>query len=194
MKLESLEDLFLEELKDLYDAEKQLTKALPKMAKAAASEELAAAFEEHLEVTQGQVNRLEQIFESMGESPGRKKCEGMKGLVEEGKEVIQKKADDSVKDAALIAAAQKVEHYEMAGYGCVRTWAQLLGNNEAAELLQESLDEEGEADKKLTEIAQSLNVEAQGDGESAESEEEDEEEDEDEEEAEAAATSRRTRR
>jgi len=160
MKLESLTDLFVEELKDLYDAEKQLTKALPKMAKAASSEELTAAFEEHLEVTEGHVARLEQIFKSLGQSPGRKKCEAMKGLVEEGAEIIEEDATDAVKDAALIAAAQKVEHYEIASYGCLRTWAQLLGNSEAAELLQETLNEEGEADEKLTEIAQALNIEA----------------------------------
>ena len=164
MKLASLDDLFVEELKDLYDAEKQLTKALPKMAKAASSEELTAAFEEHLQVTERHVERLDQIFRSCGESPGRKKCEAMKGLIEEGAEIIAEDAAAAVKDAALIAAAQKVEHYEIASYGCVRTWAQLLGNDKAAQLLQQTLDEEGEADKKLTELSQDLNVEADTEG------------------------------
>jgi ferritin-like metal-binding protein YciE len=175
MKLGSLNDLFVEELKDIYDAEKQLTKALPKMAKEASSQELAEAFQEHLEVTEGQVDRLEQIFKSIGESPGRKKCEGMKGLIEEGEEMMDKEANEPVKDAALIAAAQKVEHYEMASYGCLRTWAELLGNKEVAELLQETLDEEGEADKKLTQIAEALNIEADsGDDEDGDMADEDE--------------------
>lgn len=176
MKLDSLGDLFVEELKDLYDAERQLTKALPKMAKAAASQELVRAFEEHLGVTEGHLQRLEKIFESLGESPGKKKCEGMKGLVAEGKDMIQSDAKDPVKDAALIAAAQKVEHYEIAGYGCVHRWAQLLGNDEAASLLQQTLDEEGEADKKLTEIAESLNVEARSAADEAMGQDEEDEE------------------
>lgn len=182
MKLASLGDLFVEELKDLYDAEKQLIKALPKMAKAASSEELAAAFEEHLEVTETHRDRLEKIFKALGENAGRKKCEAMKGLIEEGSETIKKDANETVRDAALIASAQKVEHYEMAGYGCVRTWAQLLGHQEAAELLQQTLDEEGEADKKLSEIAESLNAEATDGDEMARRESEDDEEDEDNEE------------
>jgi ferritin-like metal-binding protein YciE len=160
MKLKSLNDLFLEELKDTYDAEKQLIKALPKMAKAASSDELTAAFEEHLDITEGQVTRLEQVFKSLGESPGRKKCEAMKGLVEEGAEIIEEEATPAVKDAALIAAAQKVEHYEIASYGCLRTWAQLLGNAKAAKLLQQTLDEEGDADKALTALSEALNIEA----------------------------------
>ena len=160
MAMKSLEDLLIEELKDLYDAERQITKALPKMAKAASSEELAQAFREHLEQTEGHIKRLDKIFELLGKSPGRKKCEGTKGLLEEGDEMMKEDAADAVKDAALIASAQKVEHYEMAGYGCVRTWAQLLGHQAAADLLQETLDEEGETDKRLTDIAENLNMEA----------------------------------
>lgn len=156
----TLEDLFIEELHDIYDAEKRITKALPKMAKAATSEELAAAFEDHLAETEEQITRLEQVFESIGIKPGRKKCEAMEGLLEEGKEMIESDREGAVKDAGLISAAQKVEHYEMAGYGCVRTWATLLELSEAADLLQQTLDEEGAADEKLTEIAQSLNLEA----------------------------------
>ena len=161
MKLESLQDLLLHELKDLYSAETQIVKALPKMAKAASSEELRTAFEEHLEETKKQVERLEQIFERLGTSARGKKCKGMEGLLEEGKEIIEEDGEDMVKDAALISAAQHVEHYEIAGYGCARTFASLLGQEEIAELLQETLDEEGAADKKLTEIAESaINVEA----------------------------------
>ncbi|MDY3556816.1 ferritin-like domain-containing protein [Gemmata sp. JC717] len=168
MALDSLHDLYVEELKDLYNAENQLLKALPRMAKAASSEELKAAFTEHLAVTQKQVERLEQIFEGLGVSPKGKKCKAMEGLIEEGKEIMQEDGDPSVIDAALIAAAQRVEHYEMAGYGCVRTFANLLGYGDAEALLQETLDEEGEADKKLTELAETvINVEA----ESAEGEE-----------------------
>jgi ferritin-like metal-binding protein YciE len=162
MPLGTLHDLYVEELRDLYNAENQLLKALPKMAKGAASEELKAAFEEHLEVTRGQVERLDQIFEELGEKATGKKCKAMEGLIEEGKEMLEEDGDPSVLDAALISAAQKVEHYEIAGYGCVRTFAQLLGYERAAELLQETLDEEGEADKKLTELAESvINVEAE---------------------------------
>lgn len=169
MALDSLHDLYVDELKDLYNAENQLLKALPRMAKAASSEDLKAAFTEHLEVTRGQVERLDQIFAELGVSPKGKKCQAMEGLVEEGKEVMEEDGDPSVIDAALIAAAQRVEHYEMAGYGCVRTFATLLGYEDAAALLQETLDEEGEADKKLTELAETvINVEA----EEAEEEEE----------------------
>jgi len=161
MKLESLHDVFVNELKDLYNAEGQLTKALPKMAKAASSEELRTAFENHLSETENQVERLEKIFKELDASPKGKKCKAMAGLIEEGKEIIEEDGEDAVKDAALIAAAQKVEHYEIASYGTVRTYAQLLGFDEAAELLQETLDEEAAADEKLTEIAQNINVEAQ---------------------------------
>ena len=173
MALNSLHDLYVDELKDLYSAENQLLKALPKMAKAAHAPELRTAIEEHLEVTKGQVVRLETIFKDLDESPKGKKCKAMEGLLEEGKEVMEEDAVPEVRDAALIAAAQRVEHYEMAGYGCVRTFANLLGFTEAAELLQETLDEEGEADKKLTELAESIiNVNAEDEGEEEGDEEE----------------------
>lgn len=160
MSVGSLHDLYVDELKDLYNAENQLLKALPKMAKAASSDELRTAFEDHLEETRGQVRRLERIFKKLDTSPKGKKCKAMEGLVEEGKEVMEE-AEPPVLDAALIAAAQRVEHYEMAGYGCVRTFARLLGYDDAADLLQETLDEEGAADKKLTELAETIiNVEA----------------------------------
>jgi ferritin-like metal-binding protein YciE len=161
MKLDSLYDLYVEELKDLYNAEHQILKALPKMINAASASELAAALEEHLDVTKEQVQRLEKIFKMLKTNPKGKKCKAMEGLIEEGKEVMEEDADPSVMDAALIAAAQRVEHYEMAGYGCVRTYASLLGFSEAADLLQQTLDEEGDADKKLTELAETvINVEA----------------------------------
>lgn len=161
MKLNSLHDLYVDELKDLYNAESQILKALPKMVKAASSPDLAQAFQNHLEETEGQVARLDRIFKKLDVSPKGKKCKAMEGLLEEGKEVMEEDADPVVRDAALIAAAQRVEHYEMAGYGCVRTFAQLLGYDDASDLLQETLDEEGAADKKLTELAESvINVEA----------------------------------
>ena len=162
MKLESLRDLYIEELRDIYNAENQLIKALPKMAKGATAEALRAAFEEHLEVTKQQVERLEKIFEKLEVSPKGKRCAAMEGLVEEGSELLEKKnADPDVLDAALIGAAQKVEHYEIASYGTVRTYAKLLGEDEAAELLQETLNEEAETDEKLTVLAESqINVEA----------------------------------
>jgi ferritin-like metal-binding protein YciE len=154
--INSVESLLHEELKDMYDMEKQLTKALPKMARNAASEELRAALEEHLEATNKQINRLEQVFDLIGHPAKGKPCAGMKGLIEEGKKVMEQEAAEPFADAAMIAAAQRVEHYEMAAYGTARTLAQLLGNTEAAELLQESLDEEKDADEKLTEICESL--------------------------------------
>ena len=161
MKLETLHDLYVDELKDLYNAEHQLLKALPKMAKAASAPQLAKAFTDHLEETKGQVERLEKIFKKLDVSPKGKTCKAMEGLLEEGKEVMDEDADPTVMDAALIAAAQRVEHYEMAGYGCVRTFARLLGYDQAADLLQETLDEEGAADKKLTKLAETvINVEA----------------------------------
>jgi ferritin-like metal-binding protein YciE len=160
MKLESLEDLFVEELRDLYHAENQLVKALPRMAKAASSPDLRHGFEEHLEQTKEHVQRLEKIFEDIGLKARGKKCEAMEGLVAEGKDIISEDAEPHVKDAGLIAAAQKVEHYEIAGYGSVRTWAEQLGHSRAAELLQQTLDEEGETDKKLTQLAETINVEA----------------------------------
>jgi ferritin-like metal-binding protein YciE len=163
MKLKSLHDLYVDELKDLYSAENQLLKALPKMAKAASAEDLRSAFYDHLDETRGQVARLEQIFKKLDTSPKGKKCKAMEGLIEEGKEVLEEDANPEVKDAALIAAGQRVEHYEMAGYGCVRTFARLLGYDDAADLLQETLDEEGAADKKLTELAETvINVAAEG--------------------------------
>ena len=155
-EINSLKSLLYEQLKDMYDMEKQLTKALPKMAKSASSDELRTAIEEHLEVTNNQVARLEQVFELLGESAKSKTCNGMKGLIEEGKEAIEEDAEEPFGDAAIIAAAQRVEHYEMAAYGCARTFAEVLGNSQAVELLQETLDEEKEADEKLTEICQSL--------------------------------------
>ena len=162
MALGSLHDLYVEELRDLYNAENQLLKALPKMARAASDESLRAAFEEHLEVTRGQVDRLDRIFKKLGEKPTGKKCVAMEGLIKEGKEMMEENAAPAVLDAALIAAAQKVEHYEIAGYGTVRTYARMLGYEEAADLLQETLDEEGETDQKLTDLAESvINVEAE---------------------------------
>ena len=152
--LNDLNDLLLEQLRDLYNAEAQLTKALPKMAKAAKNPELKEAFQKHLAQTEEHVNRLEQVFESLGEKAKGKTCHAMKGLIDEGKEAIDEEAMDSVRDAALIAAAQRVEHYEIAGYGTVRTYAERLGHKEAAELLQQTLDEEGETDKLLTQIAE----------------------------------------
>lgn len=160
MNLDTLRDLFVDELKDLYSAEHQLLKALPKMAKAATSTQLKRAFESHLKETKGQVERLDQVFADLDVSPKGKKCKAMEGLVEEGAEWMEEDADPDVMDAGLIAAAQRVEHYEMAGYGCVRTYAQLLGEDKAATLLQKTLDEEGAADKRLTELAKRINVEA----------------------------------
>lgn len=169
MKVDTLQRLFVEELRDLYSAENQLLKALPKMAKGASSDELKQALEDHLEQTEGQIERLEEIFEGLGESPKGKTCKAMKGLVEEGSEILEEEGDASVLDAGIIAAAQKVEHYEIASYGTVRTWAKLLGEDEAAELLQETLDEEGEADKLLNKLAMEIvNPEALSEGAAAE--------------------------
>jgi ferritin-like metal-binding protein YciE len=154
MKLESLEDLYVDELKDLYSAENQLLKALPRMAKAASAPKLSKAFESHLKQTRSHVTRLEKIFKKLGGSPKGKKCKAMEGLLAEGKELMAEDAEDAVMDAALIGAAQRVEHYEMAGYGCVRTYARLLGHDDAADLLQKTLDEEGVADKALTALAE----------------------------------------
>lgn len=160
-ELQSLEDLFLEDLKDLYNAENQILKALPRMAKKASAPELRRAFEQHLKQTEGQVQRLERVFASLDEKPKGKTCKGMQGLIEEGKEAMSEDIKDDVLDAALIAAAQKVEHYEIAAYGTLRAWAEMLGNQQAAKLLQQTLDEEGETDKKLTQLAEQLvNVEA----------------------------------
>jgi len=157
-----LDDLYTNMLKDLYSAEKQLVKALPKMAKNAQASDLQRAFQEHLKQTEGHVERIERIFSDLGSSPRGKKCVGMEGLVEEGNELLQEQIDPDVLDASLIAAAQKVEHYEIASYGIVRIWAERLGYNQAAQLLQQTLDEEGDANKKLTQLAEShINMEAQ---------------------------------
>jgi len=152
--LKSIRELYVEELKDLYDAESQITTALPKLAQAAHAPELKKAFDEHLKQTEGQIGRLEQIFQQLDTSPKGKKCKGVAGLIAESQDFLKEEAEAEVKDAGLIAAAQKVEHYEMAGYGTVRTYAQLLGEKEAATLLQQTLDEEGATDKKLTSLAE----------------------------------------
>jgi ferritin-like metal-binding protein YciE len=161
VKLQTLEDLLVKELRDLYSAEKQLIRALPKMAKAANSEALREALQEHLEVTKEQAVRLEQIFDQLGISSRGPKCEAMEGLIAEGEELLEQEGAPAVMDAGIISAAQRVEHYEMAGYGSARTFARLLGHDEMAETLQKTLDEEGDADEKLTELAESeINVEA----------------------------------
>ena len=161
MKVNSLQELYVDELKDLYDAENQIIKALPKMIDAASSEELQNALTEHLKVTREQAKRIEQIFQNMGEKLKAEKCKGMEGVIKEGAEILSEDMDENVKDAAIISAAQRVEHYEMAGYGTVRTWANLLGESEAEELLQETLDEEKEADEKLNQLAEQINVQAE---------------------------------
>lgn len=151
--MDSLRELLIDELSDLYSAEKQLVAALPKMAKGANAESLREAILQHLEETEGQVERLDQVFEQMGEKPKRKKCKAMEGLIEEGSEILKKDGVPEVKDAAIIGAAQRVEHYEIAGYGTARALAESLSLPEIAELLQQTLDEEGEADKKLNDLA-----------------------------------------
>ena len=160
MSVDTVEKLLVDELKDLYSAEKQITRALPKMAKNAANNELKTAFETHLKETEGQIKRLDRIFEILEKSSGGKTCKGMHGLLEEGSETMEE-TEGEVRDAAMISAAQKVEHYEMAGYGSVRTWAQQLGQKEIADLLQQTLDEEGETDHKLTQLAGKINKQAQ---------------------------------
>jgi ferritin-like metal-binding protein YciE len=161
MEIDSLRKLYVEDLKDLYSAEKQILQALPRMVKKANNEQLKKALEEHRQVTEKQVERLDRIFERLGKSSRGKKCKGMEGLLEEGKELLQEDVEPEVLDAGIISAAQKVEHYEMAGYGTVRTYAELLGENEHVKLLQQTLNEEGDADKKLTQLAESsINVEA----------------------------------
>ncbi len=161
MELSTLKDLYIHELKDLYSAEKQIIKALPKMAKAATSAELAAGFKEHLEETKEHAVRLEKILKSHDQTTRGPKCKGMEGVVAEGAEMIEEEADEEVRDAGLIAAAQRVEHYEMAGYGTARTYAELLGDKEGAKLLQTTLDEEAATDEKLTSLAtSSINVAA----------------------------------
>lgn len=156
MALNSLEDLLIEELKDLYSAETQITKALPKMAKAATSPELRAAFEEHLTQTEEQIARLDKCFEELGGSGKGKLCKGMQGLIEEGTEMIEEKGEGVVRDAGLISAAQRVEHYEIAGYGTARTFADLLGKKEIAKLLEQTLHEEEQTDEKLTMLAENV--------------------------------------
>jgi ferritin-like metal-binding protein YciE len=159
--MNSLRDLYIEELQDLYDAEQQITRALPKMAQAASHADLKAGFQLHLQQTQGHIQRLEQIFQKLGQAPGGHTCKGVQGLIQEGEEGIRKAGDPDTLDAFLIAAAQRVEHYEIAGYGTARTWAKLLGENDAAKLLQQTANEEGDTDKKLTAIAEShINREA----------------------------------
>jgi ferritin-like metal-binding protein YciE len=160
MSADTLEKLLVDELKDIYSAEKQITKALPKMAKNAASDELRKAFETHLKETEGQIERLDRAFEILGKSASGKTCKAMQGLVQEGSEQIQE-LEGEILDAALICAAQKVEHYEMAAYGSARTWAQQLGQKEVADLLQQTLDEEGNTDHKLTQLAGKINKQAQ---------------------------------
>lgn len=160
MRVDSLEKLLIEELKDLYSAETQITKALPKLVKASSSTELRNAFEHHLKETEGHVRRLDQIFEILGESPKGKTCDGMKGVLSEGAESMHEAQEGNVRDEAMISAAQRVEHYEMAGYGSVRSYAERLGQTTIAQILQETLDEEKAADKKLTEVARKLHTHA----------------------------------
>jgi ferritin-like metal-binding protein YciE len=160
MSVETIDELLLDELKDLYSAEKQITKSLPKLAKAATSPDLKQAFESHLEETRGQIERLYRVFEILGKSPKGKVCHGMEGVLEEGSEVLEETEKGPVRDAALISAAQRVEHYEMAGYGCVREYARILGQKEIASLLDETLKEEEAADKKLGTIAKQVNANA----------------------------------
>jgi ferritin-like metal-binding protein YciE len=160
METNRLKHLYVQELKDLYSAENQLVKALPKMAKAATSEDLRAGFEEHLKQTKEHVARLEKIFRALGESPKGKKCKGMEGLIKEGSEMIEEDPAPEELDAGLISAAQRVEHYEIAGYGCVSTYAKLIGEDQAVSLLRQTLEEEKETDEKLTQLAGSINLEA----------------------------------
>ena len=159
MKIDNLQKLYVEELRALHSAERQIIQALPRMIKAATSPELKAALQEHLDITNQQLARLNQIFEKLGKKGTGKKCKGMEGVIADGKEILEEDMAPEVLDAAIISAAQHVEHYEMAGYGTVRTYAQLLGDKEAARLLQTTLDEEGDADKKLTMLAERINVE-----------------------------------
>jgi ferritin-like metal-binding protein YciE len=168
--LKSLRDLLVDELRDLHNAENQLIKALPKMARAASHEELKEGFQDHLEQTREHVDRLDRCFKLLGMAAKGKMCHAMKGLVEEGKEAIEEEAPDAIRDAKLIGAAQRVEHYEIAAYGTARAFAQTLGETKVADLLQETLDEEGETDKKLTALAETINEEANSSGEEDEEE------------------------
>jgi ferritin-like metal-binding protein YciE len=171
MEHSALKELYIDELRDIYNAESQLVKALPKMAKASTSDELRSGFESHLEQTRGHVRRLEEIFDALNEKPTGKKCAGMQGLVKEGEEIMDEDFEGQVMDTALISAAQRVEHYEIAAYGCVRSWAELLGESEAASLLEKTLEEEKATDQKLTELSEKINVEAKGQDEEGQEEE-----------------------
>ena len=163
MQMDSFDKLYVDQLRDVYNAEKQLTKALPKMAKAASNEGLRTALEEHLEVTKRQIERLEEIFRGLGRPATGKTCKGMAGLIEEGQEILEEDFEPDVLDAGIIAAAQKVEHYEIATYGTLRTFAETKGDTKSARILEEILEEEKEADRRLTELAESsINVEAEG--------------------------------
>ncbi len=165
MKLESLKQLYLDELRDAYSAEDQITKALPKMIDAASSSQLSSAFQEHLDQTKRQMERLEKIFAMHSESPKGKTCKGMEGIIKEGEEFIKSRGDDATRDAALISAAQRVEHYEIAAYGTLRTYARMLNDTEAVTLLQQTLDEESNTDEKLTRLAESsINQQAKAAG------------------------------
>lgn len=174
MEHTALMELYVDELKDLYDAESRLVKALPKVAKAATSQKLRSAVEEHLEQTKGHVDRLKEIFDNLGEKASGKKCAGMMGILKEGEELMDEDFEGEVMDAALISAAQRVEHYEIAAYGCVKTWAELLGENEASSLLEKTLEEEKETDEKLTQLAEEINVQAKEQGSEGEEGEEEE--------------------
>ena len=166
--MESVRELLIEQMRDLYDAEKQLVKALPKLAKTASNEQLKEAFESHLEQTRGHVERLEQAFELLDQKAKSKPCEAMKGLVEEGKATMEEDLTDALMDSAIIGTAQKVEHYEIAGYGTLKSWARSLGLDEVAELLEATLEEEKEADQKLTQVAGDILIEARADDEGLE--------------------------
>jgi len=170
MAANSLQELYVEQLRDLYDAEQQIIKALPKLIEAAQSEELSDALNEHLEVTRKQAERVAKICQELDEDVKGEKCKGMEGVIKEGSELVEEIEDEDVRDAAIIAAAQRVEHYEMAGYGTARTFATLLGYDDAAQMLEETLDEEKEADQKLSELAEQLNSEAMEEGEGDEEE------------------------
>ncbi len=172
MKPNSLRELYIEQLRDLYDAEHQIIKALPKIIDAAQAEELKDALKQHLDVTKEQANRLEQIFRNLGDKPKTEKCKGMQGIIQEGSDLIAEIEDENVRDAAIIASAQRVEHYEMAGYGTARTYAELLDEQEARDLLQQTLNEEGEADEILTNLAGDVNINAMNEEEAMEDEEE----------------------
>jgi ferritin-like metal-binding protein YciE len=156
MELQSLQDLYVEQLRDLYNAENQLINALPKMAKAASNPALRTAFESHLEQTRGHAERIEQIFDRLGMKPKGEKCKAMEGLIAEGKEMIDMDGEDEIRDAGLVACAQRVEHYEIAGYGCVRSYAKLLNDTDGEQLLQQTLNEEADTDKKLTKLADQI--------------------------------------